>query len=380
MNKILQILFFILPAMLSLIACKKPYEPPVIKAETNFLVVDGNISCGNNVVTTITLSRTTRLGDSILFAPELNALVFIEQQQGNNFIVTEQSNGTYKTQPLNLDPNNKYRLKIKTANNKEYVSGYIAAKTAPPIDSLTWKQNEDVTIYVHTHDPLSKTKYYRWDYIETWNYPSIYSTDLGVKNGLIYYKDATTQTDSCWRTTNSTNIILSSSIALSEDVISNFPVAVVPQNSEKISLGYSILVKQYALTEEAFRYFQLIQKNTEQLGSLFDAQPSLLKGNIQSVDNPNEPVIGFISASTITEKRTFIRKRQVINWNYGRPVEYCGIFLTISQNPANYLIFDYPDPSLGPYYFVTGGGMVITKKTCLECTEQGGTNVKPLFW
>ncbi len=69
MKKTAQILFFILPAMLMLKACKKPYEPPVIKAETNFLVVDGNINCGNNEVTTITLSRTTRLGDSILFAP-----------------------------------------------------------------------------------------------------------------------------------------------------------------------------------------------------------------------------------------------------------------------------------------------------------------------
>ncbi|HZH96185.1 MAG TPA: DUF4249 domain-containing protein, partial [Flavisolibacter sp.] len=230
------------------------------------------------------------------------------------------------------------------------------------------------------HDPLNKTKYYRWEYIETWNYSSIYSTDLGVKNGLIYYKNATNQTDSCWRTANSTNIILSSSVALSDDVISEFPVAFVPQNSEKISLRYSILVKQYALTEEAFRYLQLIQKNTEQLGTLFDAQPSQLKGNIQSLNSPGEPVIGYITASTITEKRMFLRKTQVVNWNYGLPVEYCGLFRTILQNPANYLIFDYPDTSFGPYYFETPGGIVITKKACLDCTEQGGTNVKPSFW
>ena len=375
------ILYIISLWIISLIACKKPYEPPEIKLETNFLVVDGTISCGNSAVTTITLSRTKRLSDSILFSAELNALVSIEQEQGNTFTVFEQGNGIYTTPPLNLDPNNKYRLKIRTANNKEYVSEYITGKTAPAIDSLTWKQNGDVTISVHTHDLLNNTKYYRWDYIETWNYKSILSTLYGVNNGLIYLKDAATQTDSCWRTANSTNIILSSSIALSEDVISNFPVAVIPQHDERISKGYSILVRQYAITPEAFQYLQLIQKNTQQLGTLFDAQPSQLEGNIQSVDDPDEPVIGYISASTITEKRIFVRNSQLTDWQYASGVQYCGTFITISVNPVNYLIYDYPDPLFGPYYFCcSGGALVLANKQCLECTERGGTNLKPSFW
>ncbi|MGZ8524990.1 MAG: DUF4249 domain-containing protein [Chitinophagaceae bacterium] len=379
MKKKLQILCIISLGILSLIACKKFYEPPVIKAETNFLVVDGTISCGNDAITTITLSRTKRLNDSILFEPELNALVFIEQETGASFFVPEQGNGTYQTQPLTLDPDKNYRLKIVTASNKEYVSPFITGKTTPAIDSVTWKQEEDVTISVHTHDPLNNTRYYRWEYIETWNYQSIFSTMYGVKDGLIYIKDAAGQTDSCWRTTNSTNIILSSSIALSEDVISNFPLTVIPQHDEKISKGYSILVKQYAITPEAFQYLQLIQKNTQQLGTLFDAQPSQLKGNIQSVDAPNEPVIGYISASTIAEKRIFIRNNELTDWKYLAAGLGCGTILTISQNPANHAIFDYPDPFYGPYYFVTGG-IVIARKACLECTERGGTNIKPSFW
>lgn len=379
MKKKFYISVILLQLILLLVGCKKPYEPPVIKTETNFLVVDGLISCGNDAVSTITISRTKRLSDSIQFTPELNAVIYIEQEQGNIFNVNEQARGIYITQPLNLDPNKKYRLKIRTADNREYLSIYTQGKISPAIDSLTWRQNEDVSVSVNTHDPLNNTRYYRWDYIETWNYESIYSTSYGLNNGLIYVKDSANQTDSCWRSSRSTNIILSSSVALSEDVISEFPVAIVPQHSEKISLSYSILVKQYALTEDAFRYFQLIQKNTQLSGSFFDAQPSQLKGNIQSVDRPDEPVIGYITASTITEKRLFIRKRQVVNWNFGPSVEYCGIILTIPQNPVNYLIFDYPDPSFGPYYFVTGG-LVITKKACLECTEQGGTNIKPSFW
>lgn len=367
-------------AVILFVACTKPFEPPVIKTDLKLLVVDGNITCGNNAVTTITLSRTTRLGDSLLFAPELNATIFIEQQQGSSYMLQEQGNGAYISQPLNLDPNNQYRLKIRTASNKEYISEYTTAKISPAIDSLTWKQENDVIVSVHTHDPLNNTRYYRWEYIETWTYQSLLHAMWGVENGMIFLKDSTTQTDSCWRTANSTNIIVGSSVALSEDIVSYFPVAVIPQHTEKISMGYSILAKQYGLTEQAFRYFQLIQKNTQQLGTLFDAQPSQLKGNIQSLSNPDEPVIGFVSASTVTEKRIFIRNSDLTDWHFNASSGTCSIFDYAAVNPIDYRIYSYPDPSFAPYYFITSGPLVVAPKTCLECTEHGGTNKKPSFW
>ncbi len=359
-------------------ACTKRYEPAVIKSETNFLVIDGFISCGNDVVTTITLSRTKNLNDSILFAPELGAQVFISQEQGGTYMLSEQGNGVYNSAPLDLDPSRNYRLKV-TASGKEYLSEWVTAKTTPAIDSLTWKQSGDVTISVHTHDPTKQSRYYRWEYNETWNYSSQYSGIWGVKDGLIFLKDSTTQTDSCWRTANSTNILIGTSIALSEDVISNFPLTTIPQHDEKIGQGYSILVRQYAMGENAFRYLQLIQKNTQHLGTLFDAQPSQLTGNFTSSE-PGEPVIGFLAASTVTEKRIFIHNNQLTDWNYYSSEPLCGNVFFIPQNPTNYLIFDYPDPSYVPYYFVSGGGLAIIKKSCVDCREHGGTNQKPSFW
>lgn len=380
MKKILQILSILILPVVWLVACKKPYDPPVIKADTNFLVVDGSITCGNNAVTTIVLSRATNLGDSLLFKPELNAFVFIEQEQGNIFPVDGHGNGTYRTQPLTLDPAKKYRLKIKTADNKNYVSEYVTGKVSPAIDSLSWKQDRDVTISVSTHDPSNNTRYYRWEYDETWTYASLFHAEWIVKDGWIYVRDSITQTDSCWRTANSNNIIVGSSVALNEDVISDFPVAVIPQHHEKLGKRYSILVKQYAVTEEAFRYLQLIQKNTEQLGSLFDAQPSQLKGNVQSADNPSESVIGFITASTVTEKRIFIQHDQLTEWKPTYSIESCGVPIIIDQNRMDFRIWDYPDPTYTIYYYIMGGTMAILKKACLDCKERGGVNVKPSFW
>jgi Domain of unknown function (DUF4249) len=380
MKKTLYLLSIVLLPAFCLVACKKAYNPPEIRMETNFLVVDGSIACGNNAVTTIILSRTTNLGDSVPFRPELNAFLSIEQEQGTVFPIAEQGDGVYKSQPLNLDPSKKYRLQVRTAGNKIYLSDYVAAKTSPAIDSVTWKQNGDATISVHTHDPLNSTRYYRWEFNETWTYASLFHAEWIVKDNWISVHDSVTQIDSCWRTENSNNIVVGSSVALAEDLISDFPVTTILQHDEKLGKRYSILVKQYAITEEAFRYLQLIQKNTEQLGTLFDAQPSQLKGNIECADNPNEPVIGFISASTVTEKRIFINHDELTDWKPTYSIESCGAPIIINQNPVDFRIWDYPDPTYTILYYINGGTMAIIKKPCIDCRERGGVNVKPSFW
>jgi hypothetical protein len=82
-----------------------------------------------------------------------------------------------------------------------------------------------------------------------------------------------------------------------------------------LGIRYSILVKQYALTEDGYHYYQILKKNTESLGSIFDAQPSELTCNFHSLQDPTEIVIGFFSASSVVQKRIFIDKSQV-NWNF----------------------------------------------------------------
>jgi hypothetical protein len=81
-------------------------------------------------------------------------------------------------------------------------------------------------------------------------------------------------------------------------------------------------VKQYALNQEAFAYWQNIKKTTEQLGSIFDAQPSQFKGNIHSLTDSTEPVMGYVSASSIETKRIFVTSEDVKPWYYtGRQCE-----------------------------------------------------------
>jgi hypothetical protein len=162
---------------------------------------------------------------------------------------------------------------------------------------------------------------------------------------------------------------------LSNDIIDNTPITVIPDGSEKLTERYSILVKQYALTKEAYEFWQLLRRNTNQVGGLFDAQPSELIGNLHCISNPAEPVIGYVSASTVETKRIFIGRTELSFWHYTAEDFFCTPKI-ISDSVQYYL----SDTSMAPAYFVTGGALAIAKKSCVDCRRHGGKTVKPPFW
>ncbi len=374
------ILFSCCLAIVFFVSCKREFSPPELNVDYNYLVVDGVMVNSVDSPTTIVLSRTRKLTDTILNSPERNAVVTIEGSNGENFQLFESSEGNYTIDHLTLNTTSKYRLNIETTTGGRYVSDFVEVKQTPPIDSLNYRQPGDLTIYVNTHDPSNNARYYRWDYVETAQYNAEGQSEIGVNNGLMFFRDSTNQIYKCWHITNSTDILIGSTAALAADVVNEFPIITIPQNSEKVGLRYSILVKQYTTSEQAYQYYQILKKNTEQQGSIFDVQPSQLKGNISSVNNPGEPVIGFVTASSMQQKRIFIRNDELTNWQHLNPTGLCGI-VTLPVNPSNYLIYTYPDPDFVPWYF-TGMGtvLIVTKKGCVDCREQGGTNLKPSFW
>jgi hypothetical protein len=364
-------------------ACKKPFTPPAITTNYNYLVVDGVINAGANSVTTILLSRTRQLSAGNATNTESGAQVSIESQAGGSFALVSQGSGVYKSASLTLDTAAQYRLRI-IANGNTYLSAFVPVKQTPPIDSITWKQATDttkaLTIFAHTHDPSNNTRFYRWDYVETWQYHAPLDAELELdNNGLIFYNDPTTQIYNCWGTVISPNISVATSVNLSQDVISYAPVNIILQNDKRLTVRYSINVKQYGLTKEAYAYWQILANSTQQTGSIFDVQPSQIVGNIQCVSDQSQPVIGFASASYITEKRIFIDHRQLVDWAISSIPDITCTLGADPQDPNDFRIFHNIDSTYGPYYF-SGSNVIIAKKDCLDCRRQGGTSIKPDFW
>jgi hypothetical protein len=146
-----------------------------------------------------------------------------------------------------------------------------------------------------------------------------------------------------------------------------------------MDVDYSILVRQYPLDLDAYKYWLTIQKNSQTLGGLFDLQPSQIKGNVRGITNPNDPVLGYVSASSISEQRLFISNNS-LGWK-SNPFINCPVVI-IPTDPTNTLSWNYQDTSYGVYYFNSGNPPTINiaHNECLDCRYQGGTNVKPSFW
>lgn len=380
------IAFILIAASLLFLGCRKPFNPESIAGFTNALIVEGVVNSAGP--TDIYLSRTLDLDDKVAVRPELKAVVQVLSENNTAVTLNDRGAGLYSIPQLTLNNSQKYRLKIRTASGTEYISDPMVALTTPAIDSLYWQRGPDgVRIYVDTHDSQNKTKYYRWDFEDDWEIRSIdralYKGGPATGGGaMIVSRDPkeTALMETCFKQQRSANIDIFSTAKLSSDVVSRHPIIFIPNNSEKLGVRYSILLRQYALSFEAFEYLSMMKRNTEQLGSFFDAQPSELIGNIRNVSNSKDRAIGFVVIAPVLEKRIFIDRNQVPSWGFRLNCTTIKV-----RNHRDSLRIFLPPEVYIPQFANQGGNGAIESwdgvpNQCLDCRSRGGTNNKPVFW
>lgn len=374
----------ILIIILGIVSCKEIYNPNIQSPVTGYLVVEGFINSLGE--TNIRLTRTTKLVDAASIIYEHFANLTIEGENNESYPLFETDSGKYHSNFLNLNNDVKYRLHIQTNDGSDYVSDFSKVKYTPPIDSVSWlRDDKGVHIYVNTHDDINNTKYYQWDFTETWEFHSLNISSLqwvyNERHEPIGVTGRTPAPDTtvykCWNTVQSSAILLGSTEKLSENKIYLEWRSIEPA-SIKLSVLYSIIFRQHALSHEAYIFYEKMKKNTEQVGSVFDAQPSDLRGNIHNTNNPAETVVGFVEVSTEEQKRIYIKNSEVPDWNY-------------TQSCISAVIDNVPDsirkygPGLEPLVCVSGCPIPLvsfsaTQPECVDCRLRGGITTRPDFW
>jgi hypothetical protein len=375
-------------------SCKKPFIPQEIKSGTNrYLVIEGVINSGSDS-TFIKISRTQKIDTVHTITPETNATLSVESDANGNFKLTEIAAGTYAAPPITLDVSHKYRLRILTSDHKEYVSDFVMVKNSPPIDSVGFvAQPAGVQIYVNTHDATNATRYYHWDYFETWQFHSKYvSTYRSNKVDSLKPRKVSEQVYDCFGSDVSSNVTIVSTTKLVQDNVYQAPITMIPSTSEKIETKYSILVKQYALTSDAYTFWENLKNNTEKLGSIFDVLPSENMSNFHCITNPTELVVGYLSVGSYTSKRIFITASQLLN-SYSPVYPYDCQIDTAFINPRHQGTLSISDliPANSPYAVISGlyippanpfglpTAYSYSNILCVDCTIRG-TKTQPAFW
>jgi hypothetical protein len=382
MTRRIRILFCFI-GVLTLGQCKDPYVSPYKSPVTGYLVVEGYIS--GNTTTQFTLSRSIPLPGDSTIPTEDGATVQVEGNDNTTYPLVGQGGGVYSSvDTLALNASVQYRLRIARSNGEQYLSSFVPYKPTPPLDSVNWvNTNGTVQIYANTHDPANNTRYYQWQYTQTWEYrsaaQSLYMYVAGPPPQVLQRPDSL-QIYTCWGQSASTSLLLGNTTKLAQDLVYEAPMVTIPPDNVELSILYTILVKQYALTADGYNFLSIMQKNTESLGGIFDLQPSGTVSNIQCLTNSKEQVIGWVSAGTVQQQRIWISRDQV-------PSTYdyqCQAADTVFGQDSASLVKNFGYGTYIPIFYDAPPGPKVGWDAnfafCVDCRMQGGVTMKPPYW
>ena len=369
------------------------------------LVIDATIT--NEVKThTIKLSRSYRFEEEGPF-PETGATVqILSDTDVISFI--ELSPGAYSSSmEFKAMPAINYQLEVMTSDGRTYSSDAVQLAQESEMDNLyaVREDNDDginsMSMYVDSYDPSGNSKFYRYEFEETYKIiaPKWVAFDMIVINDVwpdcdVKLVPKTIEKRICYGSNKSVDIIQTNTTGLSEDRVSRFLVHQIHSDDFKLTTRYSILVKQYIQSLEAYTYFETLNEFTGE-GSLFSStQPGFFNGNVLSNTNLEEKVIGFFDVSSVSEERIFFNfadfymgdpsppfvvscGAQAPLDDLGHPADRCGPLLSGLQSGS--IVYYMPNENDMPGPNDKEGPYLVVARACGDCTILG-ENVAPNFW
>jgi hypothetical protein len=369
-KRLIAILFVLIFTM----SCVVNYVPNISDYE-EALVVEGLIT-DQPVVHSVKISTSQSIWKRLYSKPLKGCLVSITDNQGHTWPLKESSySGVYNTDPANFRgvAGRVYTLHLKTTTepvNFSYESNPMKMIPVPPIDTLYYEKKimghsdmpvEGCNIYLNTHDPANKCRFYRWEYSETWEFHLSYDFPNKV----------------CWLSNNSKEILIKNASLQPGAAVARQPVVSISNPQDRFSVKYSILVNQFSLNEDEYLYWERLKNISGQTGGLYDIIPSDIPNNIFCVEEPNKKTLGYFGVSAVSSKRLFIKDDFPAMDMYSRC--FTDTFFTSRPDTIvsklGWEIWTLIDNSkkVPPYIIYT------KDRNCVDCTTRG-TNIKPLFW
>lgn len=398
-------------------SCTTPYNYTTNGFE-NAIVIEATIT-NELKKQEIKLSRTYKFEDE---GPvfETGAVVSVTDDQGTVYGFDEENGSYFSASEFNAAPGRTYQLHVKTKDGKSYSSTAEKLTTETNLEDIaanviTKEGVLGVEIRAKSFDPSNSSKYYRYEYDETYkviapkwipNEAIPIPKNSGPAPGDLFIQPRTKEARICYSTKKSDAIIVTNTNNLSEDRV-DFQVRFIPSTDYIIANRYSILVKQYVQNLSAYNFYQTLSKISGSESLLSQTQPGFLAGNIKSDTDSSEKVIGFFDVSSYSSKRIFFNFTEIFPTEKTPAYPYdCPMELTTATQKKEHQLLYCFSPNAIPACFgntvyarifqgvsVYYGGynslgtipndgsitVEIYNTECGDCTSFS-SNIKPLFW
>jgi Domain of unknown function (DUF4249) len=357
---------FIPVLFLVVMACVDPLNIRVTNMSRR-LVVDGLITDRPGPYQ-VKLYYANQLSTSSLrpFDPVTLAQVSIYDDLNNKYNLTETAPGIYETNADELTgkTGSGYYLSIKTKEGMEYQSELQYIMLPGEINNLYFefkereqKEFDDVLkVYIDAKGVLEEDNLFRWRWttihkvmanpeLQTISTPGGERPAPEPCSGYVYRNGRLNQVGECtccfcWSYNYSDNAYVSQNDFVSENQFNKQFLGSIPVTTRHFYDRYYIEVEQLSLSEDAYDFWNLVQKQQTGSTNLFQPNAIKIRGNVRNISNAEEEVLGFFGVSGVAVKSLYIQQSEV-------PIEL---------------------PELGPVQY-----------SCLEYF-QNATTEKPFFW
>lgn len=284
---------------------------------------------------------------------ETKAHVFIRSEQGEIINFYHYKSGLYR--PLDnraAEIGHTYQLHIQVGEDT-YESEKVKMLPPVPIDTVYTEFAEvqvgipgkkekalmpGYNFFLDFTDPDEQRNYYRWSvssvievYTQPWNYvnyecrgcPRLQPKDC-CGHCWVYERSQLYNVKSDRLTNGRQNLRQELHFAPFE---------------RDLGAQYRLTVYQHSISEAAYNFFKVVEQQRQSTGTVFDPPPSQLKGNIYNVNNPEEQVIGYFDASSVSKKEVVIFRKDIHEPNvkeYVYPDDCRTISNSTTRKPAGW--------------------------------------------
>ena len=307
-------IFFII-VLLLISSCIEEYQLDT-NENPRLLVVNGQITNRPGPYQ-VELKYANEFGKNSDFSqPINNAEVYLEDSEGNLEQMTAIGLGKYVTEADGIQGKigNSYWLNITLSDGSSYRSFPEKLQTVPMIDSMYYRTEKVIRydpanrpftsiqfpVYVKVSDPDETANFYYWD----WDALEQVFTNVPPPPPI---DSEDTIVTTCYLLPS---FKINNSIVIASDQFNNGNdieqlIYNLPYDR---SSQFLITVYQHSLSEKAYEYLRRARQESRRTGSIFDPAPVNVKGNIESIEDPDEIVLGYFLASAISWSRLLVNR------------------------------------------------------------------------